>query len=223
MKGKVIVIEGLDGSGKGTQTPLLCEFLRQKLGDVRKLSFPCYESESSALVKMYLEGKLGKNADDVGPFAASAFYAVDRFASFVTDWKEEYQKGKVFVADRYATSNIIYQMSKLETDAAKDEFIRWSEDFEYNKLGIPRPDLVIYLDMPVEISQKLMSKRYSGDESKKDIHEKNIEFLKKCRTAAAYAAEKCGWKVINCAEKGQPLSIDEIHKKIIEIVKESIL
>ncbi len=223
MIGKVIVIEGLDGSGKGTQTPLLYEFLKNQFSKVRKLSFPCYESDSSALVRMYLNGELGNNADDVGPFAASSFYAVDRFASFVTDWKDDYEDGTVFVSDRYATSNIIYQMCKLSTSREKNEFITWAEDFEYNKLGIPKPDLVIYLDMPIDISQKLMTSRYAGDETKKDIHEKNTEFLNNCYSAAQYASEKCGWKVVKCAENGLPLSVEEIHQKIIKIVKESVL
>lgn len=223
MKGKVIVIEGLDGSGKGTQTPLLCDFLSQSGLRVRKLSFPCYESRSSELVKMYLSGELGQNADDVGAYAASSFYAVDRYASFVSDWKKDYLSGTVFVADRYATSNIIYQMSKLKTAQQRDEFIEWSEDYEYVKLGIPRPDIVIYLDMPVDISQKLMSGRYDGDENKKDIHEKNIAFLENCRNAAMYAAKKCGWRIVKCSEDGKPLSVDEIHRQIIEIIKEMLL
>ena len=127
------------------------------------------------------------------------------------------------MSDRYATSNIIYQMCKLSTSREKNEFITWAEDFEYNKLGIPKPDLVIYLDMPIDISQKLMTSRYAGDETKKDIHEKNTEFLNNCYSAAQYASEKCGWKVVKCAENGLPLSVEEIHQKIIKIVKESVL
>lgn len=223
MVGKVIVIEGLDGSGKGTQTPLLCDYLERLGKKVRKLSFPCYDSNSSALVKMYLGGELGGSADDVGAFAASSFYAVDRYASYVSDWKKDYLSGTVLVADRYATSNIIYQMSKLGSEAEKDSFINWSEDYEYIKLGIPRPDLVIYLDMPVEISQRLMSGRYKGDELKKDIHEKDVAFLNQCRSSAMYAAEKCGWKIIKCFDGEKPLSVEQIHQMIINKVKELIL
>lgn len=179
MKGKVIVIEGLDGSGKGTQTPLLCDFLSQSGLRVRKLSFPCYESRSSELVKMYLSGELGKMPTMWEHMPPLHFTPSTDTPSFVSDWKKDYLSGTVFVADRYATSNIIYQMSKLKTAQQRDEFIEWSEGYEYVKLGIPRPDMVIYLDMPVDISQKLMSGRYDGDENKKDIHEKNVAFLEK--------------------------------------------
>ena len=223
MKGKIIVIEGLDGSGKGTQTPLLCDFLKSRGKNIKRLSFPCYESKSSELVKMYLSGELGSNISDVNSYAASTFYAVDRYASFITDWKQKYETGSWFVADRYATSNIIYQMEKLETKNNRDEFIDWVEDFEYCKLGIPRPDLVLYLDMPVEISQRLMESRYKGDNSKKDLHEKNVEFLKNCRKTAIYAAERCGWKIISCSDGENPFSIEEIHKKIINTVSEDLL
>lgn len=223
MKGKVIVIEGLDGSGKGTQTPLLCEALKKKGRPVEKLSFPCYESDSSALVKMYLSGKFGDHAGAVNAYAASTFYAVDRYASYTTSWKEPYKNGAWFVADRYATSNIIYQMGKLSSIAERDEFIEWSSDFEYKKLEIPKPDLVIFLDMPIEISQKLMESRYHGDTSKKDLHERDIAFLHSCRESALYAAQKCGWRIVACSEGGEPYSIEEIHKNIFGIISEVLL
>ena len=219
MSGKLIVIEGLDGSGKATQTASIFEYIKEKGVDCRRLSFPNYDSPSSALVKMYLSGELSDSPGGVNAYAASAFYAVDRCAGFLKDWKDDYHSGKIFLADRYATSNAIYQLSKLP-ESEWDVFLGWIEDFEYNKLGVPKPDKVIYLDMSVDVSQKLLSKRYNGDESKKDIHESNVEFLKECRKSAVYAAEKLGWAVVSCDDGENPRSIDEISRDIQKIVEE---
>lgn len=215
---KFIVIEGLDGSGKATQSKILAEKLMAQGKNIKKLEFPDYSNPSSALVKMYLGGEFGDKPSDVNPYAASAFYAVDRVASYLKFWKEGYQGDTVILSDRYATSNIIYQMSKLEK-SQWDEFIEWQEDFEYNKLSIPKPDLVIYLDVEPEVSQKLMLKRYGGDNDKKDLHEKNLAFLLECRKSALYAAEKCGWIVINCCENGDIKPIEKIASEIEAAVK----
>lgn len=218
---KLIIIEGLDGCGKSTQTALLEEYFKSKFVDYKKIKLPDYDSPSSMLVKMYLSGDFGKSPNCVNAYAAGAFYAVDRYASFKLYWEKDYVKRDVILADRYATSNSIYQMEKL--DGSKwDEYLNWSEDFEYNKMGIPRPDLVIFLDMPVEVSQKLMTSRYDGDEGKKDVHEANVEFLKKCRKSALYTAEKQGWAVISCADSGAPLPVELIHSRIVDCVKEEI-
>lgn len=218
---KLIIMEGLDGSGKSTQTELLEKYFKNNSVDYKKIKLPDYDSPSSTLVNMYLGGEFGKNASDVNAYAASAFYAVDRFASYKLKWKDDYDKGTIILADRYATSNSIYQMEKIP--AAKwDEYLKWTEDFEYNKIGIPRPDLVIFLDMPVEISQKLMTSRYKGDESKKDVHEVNVDFLNACRKSALYAAEKQGWKVVSCSDGENPYSIEDIHNTVVDIVKEGI-
>ena len=217
----LIVIEGLDGSGKGTQSKLLYEYLQNKYKDIFTVRFPDYESDSSALVKMYLSGEFGKNADDVNAYAASSFYAVDRFASYQTKWKNIYKSGSIILADRYTTSNIVYQLSKLKKEEWED-YINWAEDFEYNKLKLPRPDVVIYIDMPVEVSQKLMTGRYEGDESKKDIHESNVEFLSHCRRSGLYAAAKLLWKVVPASENGEPRKIEDIKKDIIEIVENAL-
>ena len=204
---KLIIIEGLDGSGKSTQVKLLEEYFKAKNIDYKKIKLPDYDNPSSTLVKMYLGGEFGKSADDVNAYAAGAFYAVDRFASYKLNWGSDYEKGTVILADRYATSNSIYQMEKISEDEW-DSYLEWSADFEYNKIGIPSPDAVIYLDMPVEISQRLMTSRYNGDEGKKDVHEVNVEFLKKCRKSALYTANKQGWKVVECSDGENPLSID---------------
>ncbi len=214
-------MEGLDGSGKSTQTDLLEKYIIQKNIDYKKIKLPDYDSPSSTLVNMYLGGEFGTDAADVNAYAASSFYAVDRFASFKLKWKNDYDNGKLILADRYATSNLIYQTEKI--DKSKwDEYIEWSDDFEYNKIGIPRPDLVIFLDMPVEISQKLMTSRYNGDENKKDVHEANVAFLNACRQSALYAAKKQGWTVIECSDGEKSLPIDVIHNKIVEIAEKEI-
>lgn len=217
MNRKFIVIEGLDGSGKATQTKILTEKLKLNGKNVKQLEFPDYESPSSALVKMYLGGEFGKSANSVNPFAASAFYAVDRVASYLKFWKADYESDTVILSDRYATSNIIYQMSKLEK-ANWDSFIEWQADFEYNKLQIPKPDLVIYLDVEPEVSQKLLLKRYGGDNTKKDLHEKDLNFLLECRKSALYAAEKCGWLIVNCCENGEIKPIEKIALEIENLV-----
>lgn len=209
----LIVIEGLDGSGKGTQVDRLLEYVSRH-GEARKVSFPDYESPSSSLVRMYLAGEFGDDPDAVNAYAASAFYAVDRFASFQTKWKGDYLAGKMIVADRYVTSNIVYQLSKLP-QTEWDTYMRWLEDFEYGKLGLPRPDRVLYLDVPPEVSQQLLQRRYGGDASQKDIHEKDLAFLLHCRERALYAAEKLDWVVLNCAESGAMRSIEDIHREIL--------
>lgn len=217
--GIFIDLEGLDGSGKTTQTELICQRLEQDNISYRRIKLPDYDSDSSILVRKYLAGDFGKNAGDVNAYAASVLYAADRFASFTEKWGEDYKSGKLIFADRYTPANALYQMTKLQK-SEWDPFLEWLFDFEYNKIGIPEPDKVIFLDMPVEVSQKLMTARYGGDESKKDVHEANVEFLNACREAALYAAEKYGWNVITCAENGEPLSIETINDKVYELVLE---
>lgn len=212
----LLVIEGLDGSGKGTQCRLLYERLEASGRRIRKVTFPDYGSPSSALVKMYLNGEFGRDADSVNAYAASAFYAVDRFASFRRDWGEEYARGTVILADRYTTSNIVFQLSKLPRENW-DSFLGWIEDFEYGKLELPRPDAVIYLDMPVSVSQRLLSKRYEGDEGKKDIHEGNLAFLEHCREAGLYAAKTLGWYTVRCWQGEAPRPVEDIQEEIAEL------
>lgn len=217
--GKLIVIEGLDGSGKSTQLELLPENLLKSGIKSQTVSFPDYESQSSALVKMYLNGEFGKKPSDVNAYAASLFYAVDRFASYKTNWGKTYLNDGVIVSGRYTTSNAVHQTSKMP-ESEWQGFLDWLYDLEYNKVGIPKPDKVIFLDMPVEVSQKLLTGRYKGDEAKKDIHESDIEYLDKCRKAAMFTAEYSGWTVIPCAKDGMPRSIDDIANDVLsEILK----
>lgn len=212
MTGRLIVIDGLDGSGKQTQAKLLCDRLRRENVPVRAVSFPDYAEPSSALVKMYLSGEFGQ-ADDVGPYAASSFYAVDRYASYQRFWKADYLSGHTIVADRYATSNLIHQMSKLPIDEWP-AFHAWMEDFEYGKLGLPRPDAVVYLDMHPDVSRALLSGRYHGDESKRDIHEANFAYMRRCRVCALYAAEHFGWRVVRCSDERRAFPVEEIAEEV---------
>ena len=215
--GRLIVIEGLDGSGKSTQLELLPKKLKARGTDCRTVSFPQYESDSSALVKMYLRGDFGTHPDDVNPYAASAFYTVDRYASYKSVWGDYYNAGGTVVAGRYTTSNAIHQASKLDSSKWED-FLSWLYDFEYNKIGIPKPEKVIFLDMPVEVSQKLLSKRYDGDNSKKDIHESDTNYLDNCRKAALFTAEFSGWETIPCSKDGEPKTIEEISEDVLKSV-----
>ena len=215
--GKLIVIEGLDGSGKATQANLLYERLSRNFEKVKKVTFPDYESRSSEPIKMYLEGKLSDRPDGVNAFAASSFYAVDRYISYKTNWEQLYNDGGIIVADRYTTSNGVHQCSKLPSEEW-NSFMDWLYDFEYGRIGIPKPDAVIYLDMSPEVSQKLMSKRYLGDESKKDIHEKDKEYLEKSRKAAYFCVGHDNWTRIKCDDGENPLTIEEIADKIFEVV-----
>lgn len=213
--GKLIVIEGLDGCGKSTQLELLPQNLLKNGIESRSVSFPDYDSNSSALVKMYLGGEFGKKPGDVNAYAASLFYAVDRFASYKTNWGEYYNQNGVIVSGRYTTSNAVHQTSKMDESEWKG-FLDWLYDLEYNKVAIPKPDKVIFLDMPIEVSQKLLSGRYNGDEGKKGIHESDTEYLNKCRKAAMFTAEYSGWTIIPCAKNGEPRSIEDIAKDVLE-------
>ena len=216
-KKRLIVLEGLDGSGKTTQFKLLTEYFQSKGVKIKPISFPDYDQPSSALVKMYLNGDFGNEAQSVNAYAASSFYAVDRYASYKRFWEKDYNDGVFILAARYTTSNCIYQMVKLDR-SCWDSYLDWLCEYEYNKLELPKPDMVIFLDMDIEISQRLMTERYSGDEHKKDIHEANVSFLKKCREAALYSADRLGWKIVKCCDENKPLAVNEITEKILELL-----
>ena len=210
---RLIVIEGLDGSGKATQAKLLAEGLAGQGRNVRQVSFPDYDSPSSALVKMYLAGEFGDRPSDVNAYAASTFYAVDRYASFMKDWRQDYERG-VVIADRYTTSNAIHQCSKLE-QGEWDGFLQWLFDLEYSKMGIPQPDLVVCLRVDPEVSQALMLSRYGGHEERRDIHEKDLEYLRRCQSAADYCARRLGWRVVECCAGGGMRAIESIQAEIM--------
>ena len=207
-----IVIDGLDGCGKSTQL----ELLKEKIPDAKFITFPYYETNSGKIVTDYLHGKFPEKSAEISAYSASAIYAVDRYTSFKTHWGEFYNS-PMLIAGRYTTSNAIYQMTKLEK-SAWESYLDWLYDFEYTKLGLPRPDLTIFLDMPIEISQELMSERYNGDETKKDIHEQNISFLKACREAALYVANRDNWKIIRCDSNNMPRTINEINDELCNVI-----
>ncbi|MBQ3053527.1 MAG: deoxynucleoside kinase [Clostridia bacterium] len=223
MQGKLIVIEGLDSSGKETQSKLLQKKLENMGKTVKRFEFPNYESNSSALVKMYLSGDFGNNADDVSPYSASSFYAVDRFATWKTSMEKFYNNGGIVIADRYTTSNIIHQAGKLENVQEKDDFILWLEDYEYAKMGLPKPDVVVFLHMPTEVSIRLMENRRNKAGTKdKDIHEANYEYLKSTYKNAMDIKDKCGFKLVECCCGDTVRSIEDIHKDIMSIVTDII-
>ena len=212
-KGRLIVLEGLDGSGKATQAKLLAEHLAAQGLPVREITFPDYASDSSALVKMYLAGRFGEKPDDVNAYAASSFYAVDRYASYKMDWGSFYENGGIIIADRYTTSNAVHQCSKLPPEQW-EEYLHWLFDYEFRLLELPAPDRVIYLQVDPAVSQKLMTRRYHGDETKKDVHEKDTEYLARSRRAAEFCARHLGWDTVHCTEDGTMRSIEEIQTEV---------
>lgn len=220
-KGRIIVIDGLDGSGKSTQFELLKEEFQKRNISFKAISFPEYDKPSSALVKMYLSGEFSETADGVNAYAGASFYAVDRYASYKLYWEKDYLDGKIILASRYISSNAIHQMEKLP-ESEWNSYLEWLYDYECKKLGLPQADRTVFLDMPVAVSQKMLSQRYDGDENKKDIHEADIAYLERCRRTALFSAKRLGWSVIPCSHENSPLSIDEIFSRIIDDINEVI-
>ena len=216
--GKLIVFEGTDGSGKSTQFALLAKRLEAEQIGFQRLRFPQYEEPSSALIRMYLGGAFGDDPEAVNAYAASTFYAVDRYASYQCVWKDYYQGGGLVVSDRYTTSNAVHQGSKVP-EGERAEFFRWLYDLEYDRMGLPRPDLVVLLDMPVELSEQLMRKREQSTGTHADIHERDEEYLKKCRDVALHAAKNYGGRTVSCAKDGAIRGVEDIHEEVYAIVK----
>ena len=216
--GKLIVFEGTDGSGKSTQFELLAKRLEAEQIGFQRLRFPQYEEPSSALIRMYLGGAFGDDPEAVNAYAASTFYAVDRYASYRCVWKDYYQGGGLVVSDRYTTSNAVHQGSKVP-EGERAEFFRWLYDLEYDRMGLPRPDLVVLLDMPVELSEQLMRKREQSTGTHADIHERDEDYLKKCRDVALHAAKYYGWRTVSCAKDGAIRGVEDIHEEVYAIVK----
>ena len=211
--GKLIVIEGTDGSGKSTQFRRLQQRLEQENRAFKHLVFPRYSEPSSAVIPMYLGGEFGGSPADVNAYAASAFYAVDRFASYKHDWGQWYEQGGLVLSDRYTTSNAVHQASK-EQGEKQQAFLKWLYEFEYDKLGLPRPDLVIYLDVPTDFTEKLLRGREAATNTSADIHEKDMSYLATCRETGRAAAKFYNWTVIDCVRDGAMRSIEDIHDEI---------
>ena len=223
--GKLIALDGVDASGKQTHTELLTEYLQKQGKKVRRLSFPAYDNPSSTLVKMYLSGELGKNAEDVDAYSASTLFAADRFVTYRSDWIEDYKnKDVILIADRYVSSNMIHQAGKIEDTAEKDRFLEWLDNFEYEIYKLPRPDVTLFLDMPPKYGRKLMMNRdnkFTGEKAL-DIHESDSSYLEKSYNNAKYVAEKFAWKHISCVKNDDIRSIDDIQEEIRKILKSEL-
>lgn len=218
MKGKLFVIEGVDGSGKATQTDLLYQALQNEEKTVRKISFPNYDSPSSSLIKMYLNGEFGTDPQAVNAYATSVFFAVDRFASFRTDWHSFYEDGGIIIADRYVTSNLVHQAGKIENTAEKERYIQWLSHLEYDIFGLPRPDCVIFLDMPPAYSLRLRQQRNTLKQGlTHDIHEEDQAYLYQAYENATAIVQHQAWHVINCVADYEIRTIEEIHQEIMQI------
>lgn len=220
-KGKLIVLEGIDGSGKSTQYRRLCQRMENDKIDYNHIVFPRYDKESSALLRLYLGGAFGTDPGDVNAYTASTFYAVDRFASYRDDWGKIYENGGLILSDRYTTSNAVHQGCKLPDDELPD-FFNWLADLEYVKMGLPRPDLVIYLDVDVETSLKRMKHRQEKTNTTADIHEKDVAYLENCLRVADKAADFYGWTRIPFKKNGVERELEEKHEQIYSIIKNAL-
>ncbi len=219
--GKLIVFEGTDGSGKSTQFALLTKRLQALHIDFRTIEFPQYSEPSSSLIRMYLGGEFGTRPSDVNAYAASTFYAVDRYASYRKVWREYYQNGGLVLSDRYTTSNAVHQASK-EPPEKREEFFKWLYEFEQIHMELPVPDIVIYLDVPTELTGQNLRRREHDTNTVADIHEQNMDYLRLCRSTGRQAAEYYGWTIVNCARDGKMRSIEEIHNEIFALVSKCL-
>lgn len=219
--GKLIVFEGTDGSGKSTQFSLLTKRLEREGTDFRTIVFPQYSEPSSALIRMYLGGEFGKSPSDINAYAASTFFAVDRYASYHKVWGEYYRQGGLVISDRYTTSNAVHQASK-EPEDKRPAFFQWLSDLEFVHMELPRPDLVIYLDVPTKLTERLLREREAETNTHADIHEQNFEYLCRCRETGLQAAEFYRWTVLHCEKDGAMRSIEEIHEEIYAHVRKCL-
>ena len=222
--GKLFVIDGTDGSGKQTQFNKLQERLKKDGIDFRVVSFPNYESPSSGLVKMYLSGEFGENAKDVSPYIASTFYAGDRYATYITEYKDYYEKGGIILADRYTTANMVHQAGKIQDKEEREKFLNWLWDFEFNLYRLPIPTEVFFLNMPVEKSLELIKDRENKftHTEKKDIHERDKNHLIDAYNAACYVSKKYNWYEIKCVKEDKIRTIEDIHEEIYNEIKKHI-
>jgi len=222
MKGKLIVFEGIDGSGKSTQFQLMCSRLVSEGAAFKRLRFPRYDAPSSALIRLYLDGSFGSRPEDVNPYAASAFYAVDRFASYAEEWRADYLSGGLFLADRYTTSNAIHQAAKLPVEK-RAEFFAWLEDFEYGRMELPAPDAVFYMDVPPGLAAANLAGRQAKTGETGDIHETHRTYLERCVEAAELAADYYGWMKVPCAENGRMRDADSLHGELYARMRDYLL
>ena len=217
MRGKLIVLEGTDGSGKATQARLLAQHLAREGRAFREIDFPRYGNPFAEPAKLYLDGALGAHAGDVNAYAASVLFAVDRFASYKEDWGGAYEAGELILANRYTTSNAVHQASKLPA-GEREAYLRWLFDLEYHRMGLPAPDLVIYLDLPTELSEAMLRKRQQATGTHADIHEQDEDYHRACRDNARSIARQLGWTVVRCDRDGTVRPPEDIHREIWDLV-----
>jgi dTMP kinase len=215
--GRLIVFEGIDGSGKSTQFKLLCERYERERKEFMRLTFPQYSEPSSALIKMYLAGEFGEDPNAVNAYAASSFFAVDRFASYIKVWRSYYKNGGTIVTDRYTTSNALHQGSKLPA-GDRPEFFSWLYRYEFDLMELPKPDIVLYMDISAQKAAQRMRARETATGTNSDIHERDIEYLKKCSECGRMAANHFGWNTISCFDGDRPRSELEIHEEIVHLL-----
>ena len=222
--GKLFVIDGTDGSGKQTQLEKLKQRLTQEKIEFKSVSFPNYESPSSSLVKIYLNGELSEDPKEISPYIASTFYAADRYITFKKEYEEYYKNGGIILADRYTTSNMVHQAGKIKDDEEREKFLNWLWDFEFNLYGLPIPTEVFFLNMPTEYALKLMENRKNKitKEEKKDIHERNQEHMKDAYNEACKLSKKYNWKEIKCVKDGKIRTIEDIHEEIYQEIKSKL-
>ena len=220
-KAKLIVLEGIDGSGKSAQYRRLCAKMERDGLDYHHIVFPRYDKDSSAMLRHYLHGDFGAKPEDVNAYAASTFFAVDRFASYREDWGPIYERGGLILSDRYTTSNAVHQGSKLPEDELHD-FFSWLYDLEYVKMGLPRPDLVIYLDVDVETSLARMQRRQERTSTHADIHEQDRRYLERCLATARKAAAYYGWKSIAFQKDGVERALEEKNEEIYQLIRTAV-
>ena len=218
MKGKLIVFEGTDGAGKTTQTRLMAQRLTREGAAFRVIDFPRYGNPFAEPAKLYLNGALGSRPGDVSACGASVLFAVDRYASYREDWGELYEAGGLILANRYTTSNAVHQASKLE-EGEREAFLAWLFDLEYRRLELPEPDLVLYLDLPPELSERMLRRREERTGAEADIHERDAGYLRRCRESARQVARGLGWRVVDCAREGAVRPPEEIHADLWELVR----
>lgn len=222
--GKLFVIDGTDGSGKQTQFEKLKERLTKDNIDYQTVSFPNYESPSSALVKMYLSGEFGEHAKDISPYIASTFYAADRYVTYITKYKTYYENGGIILADRYTTSNMIHQAGKIADKEERKKFLDWLWDFEFRLYGLPVPTEVFFLKMPTENALELIKNRENKftHEAKKDIHERDKSHLLDSFNAACEVAKQYNWYTIECVKDSKIRTIEDIHEEIYQEIKKHV-
>ena len=215
--GNLIVFEGIDGSGKSTQFDLLVSRYTREKRDFMRIKFPQYDKPSSALLRMYLSGEFGDSPDAVNAYAASTFFAVDRYASFAQDWRDYYESGGLILTDRYTTSNAIHQGAKLPINE-RESFFKWLYDFEFGLMGLPAPDVVVYMDIDPTIAANRLLQRQAETATQGDIHENDMEYLKICAQCAQHAAGYFGWRSVACISGSHEYTPDEIHNEIYELI-----